>query len=574
MELHSYWESISRGRVARRRLLKRAGAAGVAIGGAAALAGCSSPAAAPTPATAVATATPGAPASGAAPSPAAPQAKYGGSFRWSNSGEAANQDPHLNDSALFHYLGVGVVYSRLLKFKTGKDVPVPSFIPTGDMAASWEQADELTYTLKLRPGIKWQNISPVSGRELTADDIVYSHNRIRDLKVNAHYIYDIDKTVAMDKSTIRITALKPDADFLIELADNRNKIVAREAVEKSGDLKDGPTIGTGPWIFDKWEPNTVAAVVRNPDYFLKGLPYLDRLEFIRITDDATRQSAFLGKNLEAFSVGLTIKTVESIKQRIPDAVAKTVRSLGSGIELGARTDRPPTSDIRVRQAISKALDRPGAIETLDFGTSWLSAGITLPSFDWALPEDEAKRLLQRDLAGAKRLLTEAGYLNGFDIEMTVPNYGTYYTTAGELAASQLREAGINATVKVLDPVGYVSKVLTDGDFQLYVGPTNPILSANSDLFARHHSKGDRNATKINDPKLDAMIEQQSVMTKDPDGRKRLLMDIQRYIINSAHLQMINTSGGNTIMQGYVRDFYPGVATSSEYDQYTPVWLDK
>src|SRR5262249_29061961 len=188
----------------------------------------------------------------------------------------------------------------------------------------------------------------------------------------------------------RITALKPDADFLVELADNRNKIVAQEAVDKAGDLKNGPTIGTGPWIFDKWEPNAIAAVVRNPDYFLKRLPYLDRLEFVRITDDATRQSAFVAGNLEAFSVGLTIKTVESIKQRIPSATSKTVRSLGSGIELGARTDRSPTSDIRVRQAISKALDRQGAIETLDFGTSWLSAGSHPPTFDLAPPEGEAQ----------------------------------------------------------------------------------------------------------------------------------------------------------------------------------------
>src|SRR5207249_4119131 len=162
---------------------------------------------------------------------------------------------------------------------------------------------------------------------------------------------------------------------------------------------------------------------------------LDRIEFYRITDDATRQDAFISKNLEAFQVGLTVKTIESIKQHVPDAQSTVGKFLGAAIELGVRTDRPPTNDIRVRQAISKALDRQGAIDTLDFGASWMSAGITLPAFDWALPDSEIKALYKRDLEGAKRLLADAGYPNGFDIEMTVPNYGTYYTTAGELAAS-------------------------------------------------------------------------------------------------------------------------------------------
>src|SRR5581483_2814947 len=105
--------------------------------------------------------------------PAARPPKRGGTFRWGSSTLFDHLDPHQTTASATFGFAVGVCWSRLLKFKI-RDVELPAFIPTGDLAESWEQPDDLTYIFKLRRNARWQNIPPASGRPVTAEDIVYS----------------------------------------------------------------------------------------------------------------------------------------------------------------------------------------------------------------------------------------------------------------------------------------------------------------------------------------------------------------------------------------------------------------
>src|SRR5690606_10378783 len=115
-----------------------------------------------------------------------------------------------------------------------------------------------------------QNISPVNGRAVTADDIAYSYERIRALQRNAGQLGGIESWEVIDPQTIRLNFGRPDADGLASLCNTYLKIVAHEAVEVNGDLENGPTIGSGPWIQRKWEPNQVIEFDRNPDYWKSG----------------------------------------------------------------------------------------------------------------------------------------------------------------------------------------------------------------------------------------------------------------------------------------------------------------
>src|SRR5207302_1364671 len=140
-----------------------------------------------TPAT---TAPPAAPTSAPAPSggaaaapttaPVAAKPKRGGVYASAAAGDAPNQDVHLTSTSYLQYQGPGAVYSRLLKFQGGPGRPPLSLVVAGDLAENWQQVDDLSYVFKLRPGVRWHNVAPVRGRELTADDIVYSANRQRD----------------------------------------------------------------------------------------------------------------------------------------------------------------------------------------------------------------------------------------------------------------------------------------------------------------------------------------------------------------------------------------------------------
>src|SRR5262249_50746517 len=150
----------------------------------------------------------------------------------------------------------------------GTDVAPSVIIAMGDLAESWQQADDTTWIFKLRSGVKWQNIAPVNGRDLLAEDVVYSFNRQNPEQINSSRLDGIPKFEAPDKSTVKLTLARPNADLLASLSACQNKVVPREVVEQKGDLKEGPLIGTGPWILEKWDPADGRATLRkNPDYF-------------------------------------------------------------------------------------------------------------------------------------------------------------------------------------------------------------------------------------------------------------------------------------------------------------------
>src|SRR5205807_9454481 len=122
--------------------------------------------------------------------------------------------------------GQGGAFSGLLKYKHGADIKPPAYLVTGDLAESWQQADDLTYVFKLRPGVKWHNIAPVNGRDLVLEDIVYSWDRVKAFKSYANLLEGISKYEAVDKTTFKITLDKPNADILNNLGQNTLIIVA------------------------------------------------------------------------------------------------------------------------------------------------------------------------------------------------------------------------------------------------------------------------------------------------------------------------------------------------------------
>ena len=148
-------------------------------------------------------------------------------------------DPQLTISYKTH-TALTFTHSRLVKHKAGPGVQPGTFPIEGDLAESWSQPNENTYVFKLRRGVRWHNKPPVNGRELTADDVVYSMERFRTVKgnANAYMLASVDKVEALDKYTVRFTLKEPFVWFLDVLANPMAAcIVAKEAVEKFGDLK-------------------------------------------------------------------------------------------------------------------------------------------------------------------------------------------------------------------------------------------------------------------------------------------------------------------------------------------------
>lgn len=575
MASKGYWDSWTHLRLGRRNFLTGAVATGAALAGAGA---CTATPAAPTEApTAVRAAATSAPAAAVAATatPAAPAPKYGGVATFATTGDTPTLDPHATSNTLLLTVGPGLVYSRLVLPTAGPERKGNEVLIAGDVASSWDQLDDLTYVFKLRPGVKFHNLPPVNGRELTADDIVYSFNRQRSLRTNASYLPDMAKLEAVDKLTVKITTPKPDADFLRTLAAYPNVIVAHEAVDLKGDLKEGPNIGTGAWLFDQWQPNSLARLKRNPDFYIKGVPYVDALEFLRIGDDATILQAFRTQKILYSRPSFTNSDIASLKKQFPELITGSERRMSSDIVLGYDVTKPPFNDQRVRQAFQLAIDRPAVWNTVFEGQGYFTTGIFLPDFSYDIPEDEFKnKWYKRDVAQAKALLSAAGVAPGFEVELTFLQFQSTWTSAAEFTVAQLKDINVAGRLKAADAAAWTQGVLAaQGDYQAYFGTHLAANSTNADLYQRFYSTGSRNSGRIRDPKLDAMIDQQAVMVRDPAARKQALQAIERYVLDQAYLTDIVGLESPYVYWPWLKNYRPQ-SQPIDGEFYKWMWLDK
>ena len=168
---------------------------------------------------------------------------------------------------------------------------------------------DFAYEFKLRPGVQWQNLEPVNGRELVASDLEYSYQRMQTPGLANATMFSQRGIAGFEALDVHRFRVNLDSDALLSLADGHSKIVAREVVERYGDLKDSPVIGTGPWIWEDTIQSVGTALSANPTYFDEGLPFLDQLniKIVRPAADDTynateRLSAFQARQLDVLTL--------------------------------------------------------------------------------------------------------------------------------------------------------------------------------------------------------------------------------------------------------------------------------
>src|SRR5881275_623286 len=262
-------------------------------------------------------------------------------------------------------------HSRLVKHKAGPGVAPGSLVIEGDLAESWTRPNETTYVFKLRKGVRWHNKPPVNGRELTADDVKYTYERFLTITGNPNkpVLEFVDRIDAVDKHTVKFTLKEPNAWFLDLLASTSTWIIARECVEKFGDLrKVESVVGTGPWMLERWEPNVKLVYVRNPSYFVPGLPYADGVEVIIDKDPSSRLATWLGGKTDfgpEYQHAVRWLDLPLAKQRKPGLQTAEYTWFTSGAT-GFKLANLPFGDIRVRRALSRASNLAEVYESLAF----------------------------------------------------------------------------------------------------------------------------------------------------------------------------------------------------------------
>src|SRR5215472_4889481 len=262
------------------------------------------------------------------------------------------------------------VHSTLLRYKVGPDIAPGTYIVEPHLAEGWEEPDDLTYVFHLRRGVKWHNKPPLNGRELIADDVKFTFDRFLNEKANVQrYTLDpVERVEVVDRYTVKFVLKEPFVWLPDRLASPSGMwIIAPEVVQQFGDLKKPESaIGTGPFLLERYEPNVKTVFKRNPDYFLAGQPYVDGVEWLVLDDESTGLAMYRTGQIDCgpgpwWSVRQ--HDLESLKKSHPHLMYRDFQSIVTG-GITMRNDQPPFNDVRVRRAISHAIDRQGLIEAV------------------------------------------------------------------------------------------------------------------------------------------------------------------------------------------------------------------
>lgn len=505
--------------------------------------------------------------------------RRGGSLR-ARGWDPVHFDPHLTRAFMTH-TALSFVYNKLLRHKVGPDVPPGTFIVEPDLAERWETPDDTTYIFHLRQGVKWHNKPPVNGRELVAEDVKFSFDRFLTVPGNPErqLLESVDRVEVVDRYTVKFLLKEPFVWLLDILANAMCVwIVAPEVAQQYGDFKKVETaIGTGPFLLESYEPNVKTIFKRNPDYFRQGLPYIDAVEWLVVQDESTGLAMYRTGQLDTGPGGnwtVRQEDLEALKKSHPHLRYQDMLAINS-TTIWMRTDQPPFNDVRVRRAISQAVDRQALIEAV-YLRGEPSPAIGRGLAQWSLPVDqlgEGARYYQYNPKEAKRLLAEAGYARGLKTQLTVSSgYGRDLIEATQLVQRYLKDVSIEVELKVQE-YGAYQATTGQGKFEgMAMGPFAVAWEGDSALYGPYMPNQPRNRGHVNDPKLAAMVQAQR-RTKDPEARKQILVDFQRYAAEQQYYVYLFSVMITSSWQPYLKNFAHNL-TFDYGSRVAEAWLDR
>ncbi len=478
-------------------------------------------------------------------------------------------------------------YNRLLGIDRGPDADVfnaPVLEP--ELATSWERSpDGMTFTFKIDPRVKWQNLPPLDGRQFVAADAAFALNRYKTEGVHQQYYTNVDTITAVDDSTLKVTMKRPVADFLNPLGSNKQTIFPKELVDDGTISKRG--IGTGPLILKEMTPASRVTFDKNPDYWETKV-LLDGFEFRIIPDHAARLAAFRAGQLDySYALVGTLSELNSVLATSPDLQVNMLPEV-SGMVFAMNVANPKFQDVRVRRALSLGIDRQAMIQIVFEGLGRINGTVPWTFLFDGQPTPDSGLLgnwVRYDPEEAKQLLDAAGASN-FTMTNTYYAYAQSFERVTEILVDQFRDIGVTMTGGKADYTAFNSQ---------WVGRKLPEVTtsgwatqgydADNWFHGQIHSTSSGNRWNINDPQIDQWAEQQQVEL-DPDARKAIWRKIWDREMDEIYRPPVggpaSSSGiGVEVYQPWMRGVrWTGSApgdNSSYYDwgdQVQHAWLDK
>src|SRR5438876_3276653 len=496
---------------------------------------------------------------------------------------ASSWDPPVLDARLPQSIGcfqsAALTSNRLVRYAFADEASGTNDLTLkGDLAESWQPSpDHRTWTFKLRQGVKWHNIPPLNGRELVAADVKYCFEAYAKEGVQSFTFREIEGMETPDKHTLRVHLHTPNVLFPQNVAEPITVIFAREVLEEDGDLKKR-LIGTGPYLLKEHTRKVRVVLARNPDYFDTGRPYVDEYVILSAPDSATRTAAFRTGQSDFLPLQ-SPSEVEAVRKTHPAAVVQALTPSITPFGLALAQDRPPFNDVRVRRALSMAIDRQKQVDTVFEGYGIVTAGVPWIYYQDAKPT--AKDLgpwWQYRPADAKKLLAEAGHANGFETTLFYYEYFPQMSSQVQLVQQDLKKnLNINVKISKLDYTSYYGRyVESKWDGMAWGFQSGHAVGLDERTYQYMHSKSTKNFFRVNDPVIDELTVKLR-QTPDPAQQRA----ITKKLVDREFAQVLRMwmpyDNGFLVAQPHVRNWAAlAIRRTDAYGSPTiaRLWLDK
>ncbi|MBN1536916.1 MAG: ABC transporter substrate-binding protein [Anaerolineales bacterium] len=478
--------------------------------------------------------------------------KRGGILNAAISADPQGFDPHIT-SAYSSFQVLENVYDTLVTVDENLNM-VPS------LATGWEiSEDNLTWTFHLQEGIKFHN-----GRELTADDVVYSYQRIMnpDTGSGASWRFSAVESIdAPDALTVVIRVASPSPNLLNMIGGYKGMSIVPKEIVDDGTVNTTP-IGTGPFKFVEYVPGDRVVLEANSDYWEEGKPYLDGVTFKIIPEETVLLTNLLTGEVD-WAGTLPPQQVTELATSGEVIVDKV-----SGNDywyIGLNLNRKPFDDVKVRQAIAYAINRAEVAMGAKWDTATANQGPIPNTSSWYSDYQP----YTQDLEKARQLLAEAGYPDGFKTEFMVTNFYEETVRAAQVLQAQLAQIGINAEIRTLEWGAWLEDE-GKGNYDMYIMGWIGNMDPDEFYYSVHHTGEVFNFTGYSNPTLDELLEKGRVET-DVATRMDIYSEVSKIVIDDAPYVFLYNPANVNAWQPYVRGYFTRSDNAINFDS---TWLDR
>ena len=471
-------------------------------------------------------------------------------------------------------------FNNLVYFDpTRKVETVDTLIP--ELAEKWSWQDSYrNLVFVLRKDVKWHD-----GKPFTAQDVKYTFDIVRGapdakakLRVNPRKLWydNVEAIETPDPHTVVFRLKRPQPSLLLMLASGYSPVYPAHVA--LAEFKNR-CVGTGPFKLKENKPGELVEYVRNPDYFIKGRPYLDGIKFVIIRDRSTQIAALQSGQLDVSGSGWNKTNAENAKNGAPRLVVVEADSNVNDNVL-VNFKKAPFTDIRVRLAINLALDRKAYLVGPRQGAATFGGALLpRPAGVWGLPAAEVAKLPgmgdpAQQKAEAKKLLAEAGFGPSSPLKITVSTRAlAIYVDTASWMVDQLQQVGVEATLEQIE-TGVWHPKMTRLEYQVALNLTGVgIDDPDAQLFENYRCGSQRNFSGYCSEEIDRlMVEQSQVL--DPKKRLALVNEIDRKLQADGARPILGWGKQYAVHWPHVKGW--AVHENSIYNvaRRQDVWLDK